>query len=219
MEWKLFAGDVPFVSTFDYHKDRDRAPHIDQSDHKPRMRMALEFVLQSRSDLAAEADCEPDFRVVDLGCGDGGFVAAVHKAVLRSEVLGFDFTPDMKNGWMERGVYGMCRSRNVFPVPPDPSVINQEVIAAIATADVVVMTEVLEHLARPHEVLDLIGGLGRIDIVASSPWGETDRSHDPSHAWAWDQQGYVNMIENAGFDILDYARAGFSQVVRARSRG
>ncbi len=215
MEWKLFSGDVPFVSTFDYHKDRDRAPHIDQSDHNPRMRMALEFVCLSLAYYGGDNYC-----VADLGCGDGGFVAELKKILpLGSDIVGFDFTPDMQNGWRDRGVLDQCKSMTVFTSPPEPSPINPKILADVKGADVIVMTEVLEHLARPHDVLAQIAGFGEKDIVVSSPWGENNRHHDPSHAWAWDEEGYANMIELAGFDILGSARAGFSQVVRARSRG
>lgn len=216
MEWKLFAGDVPYVSTFDYHEHRDRAPHIDQREHQPRMQLALDFVSRSHTEFFRENGSLADFTVVDLGCGDGGFVSAMKGLLPGADILGFDFTPDMENGWLDRGVAENCRRINVFPAPPEQPAINSRILPEVAEANVVVMTEVLEHLARPHEVLKLLAGFSA-GIVVSSPWGETNRNHDPSHAWAWDQDGYVSMIESAGFVILDYARAGFSQVVRARS--
>lgn len=216
MEWKLFSGDVPYVSTFNYHKDRERAPHLEQSDHRPRMELAAQFV--RRCYFEAEHNPAADFEVVDLGCGDGGFIQLVNQMGLYGiSTQGYDFHPAAVEGWRERGV--SCDIKNVFLLPPDPNPVNPELLLDVQDAHVVVMTEVLEHLARPHEVLNVIAALpGSRYIIASSPWNENDRVHADCHAWAWDEAGYTSMIESAGFDILDTARAGFSQVVRAITR-
>lgn len=203
MEWKLFTGDVPYVSTFDYHKDRDRAPHAEQNEHRPRMQLALDYVRL----------CKPQ-TVWDLGCGDGGFVAMIKKELPEARPMGFDFCPATENGWQERGVADLCQQRNVFPSPPWP-VIDPTIEAALHAVDLAVMTEILEHLARPHEAL---ASIRSNHIVVSSPWGENDRNHDESHAWAWDMNGYRQLVTGAGFDILDHRQAGFSQVILARRR-
>lgn len=215
MEWKLFAGDVPYVSTFDYHEHRERAPHLEQSDHRPRLELAAEFVRRCYEEGHAS---HTDFNVVDLGCGDGGLLQLLNGMRLpEMEAQGWDFAPGSVEGWQERGVN--CSSRNVFPLPPDPNLINPDLLQDIEDAHVVVMTEVLEHLARPHEVLRAIAELPTERyIVVSSPWNETDRIHADCHAWAWDMEGFTSMIESAGFGILDFAKAGSAQVVRAINR-
>lgn len=203
MEWKLFKGDVPHVSTFAYHEHRERAPHAEQPVHQPRMQLALEFVLR----------CEPR-TVMDLGCGDGGFVQMLSDQLPYSTVVGYDFAPANEAGWAERGVEDQCVGLNVFPAPPGP-VINSDIEFWAEHTDVVVMTEILEHLARPHEALKAIQSRY---IVVSSPHNEDSRSHDECHAWAWDMDGYRVLVEAAGFDILDHRQAGFSQVILAKSR-
>lgn len=216
MEWKLFGGDVPYVSTYDYHRDRERAPHLEQSDHRPRLEMAAQFVRRCYFDSAHNP--ESDFSVVDLGCGDGGFLQLLNRMGLYGlDTQGYDFAPANAEGWRERSVN--CSHKNVFPLPPDPNPVNPELLLDVQDAHVIVMTEVLEHLARPHEVLKVIAGLpGERYIIASSPWNENNLIYADCHAWAWDEVGYRSMIESAGFDILDTARAGLSQVVRAITR-
>lgn len=215
MEWKLFDGATPYVSTFDYHKDRPRAPHLEQSDHRPRLELAAQFVRQCYQEAHT---LKVDFSVVDLGCGDGGLLQLLNGMELPDfDPQGYDFAPSAAEGWQERGVN--CSSKNVFPPPPSPHPINGELLSDVEDAHVVILTEVLEHLARPHEVLKIIAELpGDRYIVVSSPWNENDRVYADCHAWAWDLEGFASMIESAGFGILDHGRAGSAQVVRAINR-
>lgn len=203
-EWKLFEGDVPHVSTFDYHKDRERAPHAEQSDHRVRLLFTRDLVLSRKPGT-----------VIDLGCGDGGLVQMLRETLPgTSAIAGFDFAPANAEGWTERGVNGICWQLNVFPEPPGP-VINEGVEGMLRDTDVAVMTEILEHLARPHEVLRRIKSNY---LVASSPWNEDNRVYDESHAWAWDLIGYRRMIVDAGFDILEHRVVEASQLVLAVRR-
>lgn len=207
MEWKLFDGDVPHVSTFAYHEHRERAPHAEQPHHKGRMQTALDFV--------SELVSQDGISVVDLGCGDGGFLQMVLDLWPEADVCGFDFAPANAAGWEERGLAGRCKILDVFPAPPGP-VLHPDAEGAAFRADVTVLTEVLEHIARPHEVLREIKSRY---VVASSPWDETKKRHDVSHAWAWSTAGYAQMFEDAGYDIRAHRQAGFSQVILAKRRG
>jgi Methionine biosynthesis protein MetW len=93
-EWKLFDGDVPHVSTREFHADRPRAPHLEQPQHRPRLERAAEYVL-SAADLIG-----PEATVSDLGCGDGGLLSLIKPIAS----WGYDFAPANAAGWTERGV-------------------------------------------------------------------------------------------------------------------
>ena len=69
MEWKLFNGEASIYASEDWHKDRDAANHLKQKSHRPRMMQALEYTKEAIN-LGATT-------VVDLGCGDGGFLSGV----------------------------------------------------------------------------------------------------------------------------------------------
>lgn len=191
-EYKLFDGDVPYVSTFDFHKDRERAPHWEQPVHRTRLETALRFVLEAHVRS-----------VIDLGCGDGGLVAQFKAAGL--DVRGYDFQPSNIAGWKERGIldctYPLDFVHNWTSVP---------------YADAYVITECLEHLADPHEMVRRIFARGAV-IVASSPHTEHQHSHDECHAWAWDMAGYRAMIEDAGFVITAHETHGMFQVICGQS--
>jgi 2-polyprenyl-3-methyl-5-hydroxy-6-metoxy-1,4-benzoquinol methylase len=197
MEHKLFEGSVPYVSTAKFHADRERAPHLEQAWHRPRLERAAEFVRQA---VAAHGDAF----VTDLGCGDGGLLSLVQNAPGVRDAWGYDFAPANTAGWAERGV--TARQADVFGA--DWGNVN--------IGDVAIMTEVLEHLADPHGVLVR---LHRPEspryLVCSSPWNENQNNHCAEHAWAWDLEGYAAMIESAGWTIQRHEQVGLFQVVLA----
>ena len=194
-EHRLFDGPTAHVSTPEFHRDRNRGAHLEDPGHRPRLFHAAGMV------ASAAMMVGPDATVSDLGCGDGGLLSLIGELV--PNAWGYDFAPANAAGWAERGVNG--RYADVFGADRD----------AVELGNVVVMTEVLEHLSDPHGVVAWVASPGRF-LVASSPWGETPASHDECHAWAWDRDGYRDLIEGGGFQILRHENVGPFQVVMAR---
>lgn len=192
MEWKLFEGDVPFVSTAEFHRDRERAPHAEQRIHRQRMDVALDCVRSAAHEWGSPT-------LVDFGAGDGGFLARVEPYV--SRCWGYDFCPANLEGARERGV----DVRNA-DFTRDP----------VEYAHIAVITEVLEHVADPYGVLRTLKARGVKAVVASSPYVETDMSHDACHAWAWDEAGYRELFEKSGWRLARHETVPYFQVVLAR---
>lgn len=200
-EHRLFTGPVPYVSTAEFHADRERAPHLEQDIHRPRLKRALAFVEHAAKQL--QADGQDLVTVSDLGCGDGGLLSLI-AGLDRVEAWGYDFQPSNAAGWRERKV--RANHADVFGADRN----------RIDYGDIVVCTEVLEHLADPHGALRHIAGKPEVRyLVASSPWTETPESHDACHAWAWDQTGYWELIKQAGFIAHRHAEVGMFQLVMA----
>jgi trans-aconitate methyltransferase len=202
MEHRLFEGAVPFVSTAEFHADRERAPHLEQEWHRPRLERAAEFVRRF-------GQVDP-VTVSDLGCGDGGLLQLLDGMLEVRASWGYDFAPANAAGWRQRQVNGELL--DVFGKDWDQVLFGQ----------VVVMTEVLEHVADPHRILRLIREsrdpvslLPVSGLVVSSPWNETPANHSPEHAWAWDREGYAAMIEGAGWAVARHDTVGLFQVVSA----
>lgn len=163
-EYRFFDGDVPYVSTKQYHADRERAPHLEQPAHRGRLAQAAQLIQQMNPQS-----------VVDLGCGDGGLLS-----LLSRPSWGYDFQPSNAEGWTQRAV---AVTKLDFVANPD----------RIVWGELAVVTEVLEHLADPHGLVRLMSHNARY-VVASSPNGETPEHHAEEHAWGWDMEGYQQMF-------------------------
>jgi hypothetical protein len=196
-EWKLFEGDVPHVSTAAFHADRPRAPHLEQAGHRERLEIAAAYVRHAAEDVGGAS-------VSDLGCGDGGLLSLIQDCDDILWAWGYDFCPANAAGWKERGVE--AHALDVFGGDWDQ----------VDTGNIVVMTEVLEHLADPHGSLRKLRSRGVKWLVCSSPWNEKPGMHSAEHAWAWDQQGYADLITGAGWEIVRHEQAGLFQVVLAK---
>lgn len=193
MEWRLVPEAVPYVSTFEFHQHRDRARHLEEEWSQPRLLKAEEFLRECASEASTWSD---------LGCGDGGLLSRVQDAF--TEAWGYDFSPANAEGWPERGV--KAEALDVFG--RDRKKVR---LGGVASA-----TEVLEHLADPHGSLRWIRSRSRY-LVCSSPWNERPGNHSPEHAWAWDLQGYIDLVESSGWTILRHEEASLFQVILARA--
>lgn len=190
-EHRFFEGDIAHVSTAEFHRDRERAPHLEQPGHRERLHRAASFV-RVAANLVGD-----DATVSDLGCGDGGLLSLVQADVT---AWGYDFAPANVPGWAERGV--SASSLDVFG----------DERTRVSFGAITAATEVLEHLTDPHGAVRWIGTNSRF-LVASSPWDEGPWGYDECHAWAWDVDGYRHLIEQGGYRVLRHERVGRFQVV------
>jgi len=198
MEWKLFEGDTPHVSTQEFHSGRERAPHLEQPGHRERLHLTASMIGR----LCSTASPVP-LTLTDLGCGDGGLLSLVQSFF--ADAWGYDFQPSNEEGWDERDV-------RAFQVD---FVNNWE---GVVIGEVVVMTEVLEHLADPFAMLKKLHDSPARYLICSSPCTETDRNHCAEHAWAWDKRGYAELLFNAGWRVLHHQTTGMFHIVTASRR-
>lgn len=190
IEHRLFAeGTVPEWTKPEWHALRDRAPHLEQSGHRPRLHAAAKFV---------ETVWTPDMTVVDLGAGDGGLLSLL-EGIPVDRKWGYDLTPANINGALGRG-------QNV--------ILGDCVDGIIEWGDIAIATEMIEHLLDPHTFIRRVAKHSQF-LVASSPWTETRNAHYEFHTWAWDVGGYANLIESNGWSILGHITVSWFQVVLA----
>lgn len=187
MEWKLFKGNSSEFTTKEWYAEREAAHHLEQSQHTER--------LYAARDLIKEAVLLGGTSVVDLGCGDGGLLSLLKEENIKS--WGYDLAP--------KNIEYANKIRNVDARYTDFKNEN------IEYANIAVLTEVLEHLDTPHDVLK---NLPSKFLIASSPYNENWKHHYEFHIWAWDFDGYKKMIENAGYTVIKhFAVSGWSQIV------
>src|SRR5882672_5547406 len=131
MEYKLF--DVPKYHDEHYYVDREAVDHIHQDGvnlgHRIRLLQALELV----DDIIFRQDLELK-SLADWGAGNGGLLSEVRKKHNHLKIWGYDLCP--QNVAYGREQYGLnLMLENI--VEGDPK-----------QAEIIVMTETLEHLVE-----------------------------------------------------------------------
>lgn len=103
----------------------------------------------------------------------------------------------------------LARSPLPFPAEFYPGSHAQETLDNLEQpVDVVVLTEILEHVEDPDAVLRSAREAGKA-LVVSSPIDETFSVGNHEHLWAWDKAGYREMLEATGWSPVAYTEIGF----------
>jgi hypothetical protein len=188
--WRLFeAGTVPEYTQPEWYAGRDRAPHLEQAGHRERLTLTARLINEHvvGTDLAT---------LSDLGAGDGGLLSLLDPSI---RAWGYDLQQSNLDGAAERGVdvrYG------------------DVVTGDIDWGDIVVATEMLEHLVDPHGLVCRIRANARV-LVCSSPWHERAGGAYEFHTWAFDPVGYRALVRKAGFEVLRHEFSGPFQIILA----
>jgi predicted TPR repeat methyltransferase len=197
VEWKLFDR-VPDWVTPEWHATREAAHHIDEPWQAMRMLISRAFVEYLHRFHNVRA-------LLDLGCGDGGFLESLNHLTGLTRT-GVDLSP--------KAVQWAVEQRGVNASLLDFIGKKEE----IAAADCTVLTEVLEHLCDPHGLLRFLAESKKAKyIVASSPINETQENHYEFHLWAWDNDGYNALLTGNGWAVLKKVVIDGFQVVIARN--
>lgn len=193
MEARLFPeGTIPECATPAWYANRERAPHVDEPLHKSRLDWALLLIRRVSMVMSLHT-------LSDLGAGDGGLLQLLKFDDI--EAWGYDLQQSNVDGAAERGVD--VTLADIFT-------------DQITYGQIVVCTEMIEHLVDPHGfVKHLFDNTQAKALVASSPFTETAEHHYEHHLWAWDCQGYKEMIEAAGWVVNTLRTTGMFQVVLA----
>jgi hypothetical protein len=204
MEHRLFdPADPPEWLDPEWWRDREHCDHLGSPTgaHVARLHAAERHARIAALAAGPDNDAAP---VCDLGAGDGALLSLLPKS-LREKSWGFDvITADVQYANEVRGV-------NVSAINVGMSFERKP--GYLPLAPVVVLTEVLEHMADPHGFLALLHARPEVRfVVASSPWGETPEQHEWNHAWAWDPDSYRAMFEAAGFRAVTLDMVEWSQV-------
>jgi 2-polyprenyl-3-methyl-5-hydroxy-6-metoxy-1,4-benzoquinol methylase len=215
-EWQLFeSGTVPEWTQPWWYEGRERAAHLEQELHRPRLMEAAAQIIAAAAKYGAKT-------LVDLGAGDGGLLQLLQVEAPSLACWGYDLQPSNVAGAAERGVdvrlgdvvagaehVGRSEDGTMQKLP-------------IQWGDIAVATECLEHLLDPHRFVRTVAShmAGYPDqrtriLVASSPYTERPGAAYGFHTWAWDLDGYRALMEQGGFEVVRQEPVGMFQVVTA----
>jgi 2-polyprenyl-3-methyl-5-hydroxy-6-metoxy-1,4-benzoquinol methylase len=133
-----------------------------------------------------EHSIKPDAQVVDIGCGVGDLLGEVRKRKPRVRVSGLDFSGKAVAGAQAAMPDGHFQQ----------FVIQQDLPYETASFDVVMCTDVLEHLEHPKriaaELVRICRPGGVVAIVV--PDGDVDQFF--GHYWFWNEQSLGEMLKD-----------------------
>jgi SAM-dependent methyltransferase len=135
--------------------------------------------------------------ILDVGCGEGYVLEALRKHGIRCVMTGIDRSAEAIEA---------ARAR-----VPEASFAVTDALALAASGrryDLVLMTEVLEHIPEPERMLAVLDSLAKRYVVTSVPWEPFFRGlnflrgkhvlalgNDPEHVNHWGRAGFLGFIE------------------------
>lgn len=149
-------------------------------------------------------------KVIDMGCGDGGFLREMHSLGFKN-LVGFDQSPGLKRA--QQMGFGTFYSSNVWLFLDEAESKGEE------DAEAYVMVNVLEHVAEPIKLLQRIRGVMKsgallsvtvpndfsplqkafLKVKGHQPWFV----HLPDHVNYFDFHSLKFVLEQNGFDVID----------------
>ncbi len=125
---------------------------------------------------------------VDLSCGDASILKrlqAWHEGRFEDAEMRVklgDFAPG----------YAMCG-----PI--------EETLDLVSDIDLFVLSETLEHLDNPDDILERLRYRARRLLLSTPKCSWPDPN--PEHLWAWDDEAVQDMLVTAGWDPVDYTES------------
>lgn len=132
--------------------------------------------------------------VIDPACGDASIVVTAHAL---NPMQGAFLSDISKPNFYRIGT-------ELRPILPEDLLVAcqplEESLAVPGSFDAVVLTEILEHVEDPVDVLKMARVRASM-LIASSPVFLDDSVLDdnPEHLWQFDAAGYQQMLEEAGW--------------------
>lgn len=141
--------------------------------------------------------------VIDPACGDGSIVLAADKLWGIERV----WLSDLSEPNILALVVRLDGTRPEWSLSRAPI---EQTMGIVGEYDVIVLTEILEHLEDPDAMLRLASTKARF-VVASSPEmrpGQDDTN--PEHLWMFDREGYRGLLAGNGWRTVQYTHLNFS---------
>lgn len=129
--------------------------------------------------------------VLDPACGDGSIVLWANDLMRLRDVA----LADLSDANMDT-VEAMCENMGWGIFRGDVG----EVIEMLGSVDVIVLTEILEHLPDPDTVLRLAATKAKRLLVSSPEMRPGQVDNNPEHLWMFDGAGYEKMLNEAGWN-------------------
>lgn len=144
--------------------------------------------------------------IVEVGCGAGGILAALHNALPDVQYSGFEIAPDASQFWEK------YKEKNIS------FVIDDFLLADTPHFDLLLLLDVIEHIPEPFSFLKDLQGRADyyvlhipLDLSALSVFRERPLLHvreKVGHIHYFTKGLALSLIQESGFEIMDWCYSG-----------
>lgn len=194
----------PTAFDWEFYKDRDPVDHWKQYGlHHERLADALRVMTDQWTSTPES--------VADFCCGTAGLLAQIKGP----RTWGYDISPTAVA--FAKEVYGVnVELADITLQGLIPSDVPQQY--EIEYPEWLLLTETLEHLLNPFELLTRVRDKGVRYVVASVPSNNGGNGwNDNCHNWAWTGDSFIKTFELCEYKVLHYEVSGISQFIVGES--
>lgn len=153
--------------------------------------------------------------LVEVGCGAGGVMVELAKAMIDCRMTGFDVAPDLEGFWRR------------ISVPNITFVLGDYFQSPIPIPDLVLVLDVIEHVADPYEFLVHLRNrsitvlfhipldLSAVSVIREEPLLHVRRK--VGHIHHYTKGLALSLLDECGFDVVEATYSGASFCAPNRS--
>lgn len=190
MEYKIPGTD--HLASVEFHKNRVMADHINEELSAPRLYIVGGCAIWTVRFKNIKT-------IGDFGCGNGGLLDFLTKNLEGIKLYGYDLMPTNVEYAQSKGLDVKLKD------------ITKD---GLEWPNLIIMTEVLEHLENPRAFLERIPE--NTFVIATVPLFDTPEQHDSCHLWIWTEDDFFNMFKECDFEIIRQGKIDRIQIVVAR---
>lgn len=140
--------------------------------------------------------------VVDVGCGPGVKLELIHQKNPHAHIIGIDQPHPIE----------YCKKTHLFGEWFSDDFENPSVLDSIPQADIVICSDVIEHVYDPDKLLSYIRALLRPEgyVILSTPERDLMRGPDcmtcvnDQHIREWNRQEFAQYVKMNDFEVMDH---------------
>lgn len=142
--------------------------------------------------------------VTEVGCGAGAVLATLHTLLPQAQLQGWDIAPGAERFWPAH--HGVAFTRGDFLAEARPA------------ADLVLLLDVIEHVANPHDFLTRLQPFGRhlllhipLDLSVASVWRETPllaQRRGVGHIHYFTRGLALELLAECGYEVIEASYSG-----------
>lgn len=171
-------GEAAFYS----ERYPDGYAHDRWPDHVERVKASADLIEKYRSQIQSAAD---------LSCGDGALLNMISRRLTRA-VLG-----DLNGVPVSAAL--SCRAQVLETIG---AAALPESLTHLDPVDLFILSETLEHLDDPDDLLRRLGAVARY-LFLSTPVEESEESGNLEHYWSWGTSDVYDMLRDTGWEPLE----------------